>query len=150
MATRILSSAIKVHYRARMFAPAGGRGWRSTYQGAFLQLKNVRGMGRNVVTARSTHTFNSRSLQIAKAVRTRSSSTMSPPESLTALFNEAEASFPPRFREHGWYLTMASQSEDDPGLIVIRARAAADEVLRRWHRLLEVDSRSSLASCTST
>jgi len=30
----------------------------------------------------------------------------SQPESLTKLFDKAEAEFPPRFREHGWYLTV--------------------------------------------
>ena len=48
-------------------------------------------------------------LQTVKVMDIHQSSTASSPESLTALFNDAEASFPPRFREHGWYLTMVSQ-----------------------------------------
>jgi len=30
------------------------------------------------------------------------------PESVTKLFNEAEANLPSRFREHGWYLTVVT------------------------------------------
>ena len=92
-----------------MFAPAGGRLWRCpSLRNICGQLQNASGMSRTIVTARSTGHLTLQSLQTAKAMGIRQSSTVSPPESLTALFNDAEASFPPRFRDDGWYLTMVS------------------------------------------
>ena len=104
MATRILSARTKASFRAPMFAPAGGR--YTAHENFPLRLENSPGRGRSTATASSTGPSCRWPLQTAKIMGNRQSSTsVSPPESLKVLFNEAEAKFPSRFREHGWYLT---------------------------------------------
>ena len=102
-----------------------------------------------------TRYFNS-STSLVMGDRNASSATAtSQPELLTKLFEKAEADFPPRFRDHGWYLTVVTGA-----LIPLHYYSCAEHKLlgtnsmdvyvnERSDHLLAVDSSNLLAGCMS-